>query len=366
LNHLFGDIYKGTRVFLTGHRGFKGSWMTLWLKLLGADIYGYSLEPLYNPVHYNVLHLDIPETINDVRNYDKLVTALKRFSPDIVFHMAAQPLVRLSYSEPRETFETNVMGTVNILNACRDVGSVKAIVNITTDKCYENREWVWGYRENDPMGGHDPYSASKGCAELVTSAYRNSFFNPDKYGKEHNVLVASVRAGNVVGGGDWSVDRLIPDVMKAANRGEDVIIRSPESTRPWQHVLEPLSGYMLLGQRLLEGRKEFAEAWNFGPGDEEAVTVFSVVDSIKKSWPKVNYILQPDSGSPHEANLLKLDCSKAHMKLKWKGIWDAERTFEKTASWYREFYEGGKITSEEQLDDYIRDAGKNGMVWAAR
>lgn len=363
MNTLFGGIYKDKKVFLTGHTGFKGSWMAFWLKQLGAEVYGYSLEPVYTPSHYKLLALKINETIDDIRNYERLSSAIKSFNPDIVIHMAAQPLVRLSYREPRETFETNVMGTVNLLNACRGIESLKAIVNITTDKCYENREWVWGYRENDPMGGHDPYSASKGCAELVTSAYRNSFFSIDKYGKDHNILLSSVRAGNVIGGGDWSEDRLIPDIMKATSRSEEVIIRSPESTRPWQHVLEPLSGYLMLGQKLLEEKKEFAEAWNFGPTDEEAITVHRVVDSIKKSWDKVNYKLQPDSSNPHEANLLKLDCSKAHMKLKWKGIWDTEETFAKTAVWYREFYESGKIISEEQLADYINEACKKDMAW---
>lgn len=364
MNNLFNGIYKGKKVFLTGHTGFKGSWITLWLRRLGAEVYGYSLKPLYKPSHYELLELDVPETIDDIRNYNNLAAAVKKFRPDIIIHMAAQPLVRLSYREPRETFETNVMGTVNLLNACRDVDTVRAVVNITTDKCYENREWVWGYRENDPMGGHDPYSASKGCAELVTSAFRSSFFNIDKYGKDHIILISSVRAGNVIGGGDWSEDRLIPDIMKAASRGEEVIIRSPESTRPWQHVLEPLSGYLLLGQKLLEGKREFAEAWNFGPTDEEAITVHRVVESVKRTWSKVSYKLQPDSSNPHEANLLKLDCSKAHMKLRWKGIWDTDMTFEQTAAWYREYYENNKIVSEEQLDSYVNDAKKIKMIWA--
>ena len=363
MNNLFGGIYKNKKVFLTGHTGFKGSWMTLWLKSLGAEVFGYSLTPLYKPSHYELLDLNTSETIDDIRNYNKLSKAIKSFNPDMVIHMAAQPIVRLSYREPRETFETNVMGTVNILNACRETESVRAVVNITTDKCYENREWVWGYRENDPMGGHDPYSASKGCAELVASAFRNSFFNTEKYGVDHNTLVASVRAGNVIGGGDWSEDRLIPDIIKAVNRGEEVIIRSPESTRPWQHVLEPLSGYLMLGQKLLEGKKDFAEAWNFGPTDEEAVTVHIVVESIKKTWPVVKYRIQPDNNNPHEANLLKLDCSKAHMKLQWKGIWGTESTFKKTALWYKEFYESKRIISEEQLESYILDAKNMKNVW---
>jgi len=277
--------------------------------------------------------------------------------------MAAQPLVRLSYREPLDTFETNVMGTANMLNACRPVESVKAIVNITTDKCYENREWVWGYREIDPMGGHDPYSASKGCAELVTSSFRNSFFNPEKYGKDHHVLLSSVRAGNVIGGGDWSDDRLIPDIMKAVSKNEEVVIRSPKSTRPWQHVLDPLSGYLQVGQNLLEGKKEFSGAWNFGPSDEGSITVLEVVQNIKKSWDKIKYRVETHGDNLHEANLLKLDCSKAHMELRWKSIWDSEKTFEATTAWYKEYYEGGRIISEEQLGRYIQDAENRKISW---
>lgn len=363
MKNLFNGIYKNKRIFLTGHTGFKGSWMVLWLKQLGAEVYGYSLKPVYSPAHYDLLDLGIDESIGDIRDYNMLQKAMQSFMPHMVIHMAAQPLVRLSYSEPLNTFETNVMGTANILNACRQVDSVRAIVNITTDKCYENREWVWGYREKDPMGGHDPYSASKGCAELVTSAYRNSFFNIDKYGIDHKVLISSVRAGNVIGGGDWADDRLIPDIMKAAEKGETVIIRSPESTRPWQHVLEPLSGYLMLGQKLLEGNKEYGEPWNFGPTDEESITVQRVVESIKKTWPRVEYSLQPDSKTLHEANLLKLDCSKAHFKLKWKGIWNSEKTFEATTEWYKQFYKNNKVISETQLKGYVDDAYKANAVW---
>ena len=364
MDSFFSGIYKNKKVFLTGHTGFKGSWMTLWLNKLGAEVYGYSLYPKYEPSHYELLGVKTSETIDDIRNYEKLSSALKSFKPDMLIHMAAQPLVRYSYREPRETFETNIMGTVNVLNACREIDSIRAVINVTSDKCYENREWVWGYRENDPMGGHDPYSSSKGCAELATSAFRNSFFNIDMFGKKHQTLISSVRAGNVIGGGDWSDDRLIPDIVKAVSENEEVIIRSPESIRPWQHVLEPLSGYLMLGQKLLEGNKEFAGAWNFGPSDEESVSVHTVVDSIKKAWPKVKYRLQPDSNNPHEANLLKLDCSKAYVKLKWKGIWDAENTFEKTAAWYREFYENNRIISEEQLEDFFDEAIIKKVEWA--
>lgn len=364
MKNLYNGIYNNKRIFLTGHTGFKGSWMTMWLKKLGAEVYGYSLNSLYSPSHYDLLNSGIDETIGDIRDYPLLGKILSEFKPDMVIHMAAQPLVRFSYSRPAETFETNVMGTVNLFNASRETESVRAIVNITTDKCYDNREWVWGYRENDPMGGHDPYSASKGCAELVTSCYRNSFFNTEKYGKEHNVLLASVRAGNVIGGGDWSDDRLIPDIVKAADKGSDVVIRSPRSTRPWQHVLEPLSGYLLLGQKLLEGNSVFSEAWNFGPSDDGAITVLEVVEQMSKYWNRIKYRVEADPESLHEANLLKLDCSKAHMKLKWKGIWDANKTFEQTAAWYREYYENKKIISEEQLEIYVKDAVKSGMVWA--
>lgn len=362
-NNLFGGIYKNKRVFLTGHTGFKGSWMTLWLKKLGAEVYGYSLPPVYSPDHYSLLNPGIDETLGDIRDYNRLSKAISDFKPDMVIHMAAQPLVRLSYSEPLDTFATNVMGTANILNACRQVESIKAVVNITTDKCYENREWVWGYREIDPMGGHDPYSASKGCAELVTASFRNSFFNIDKYGKDHHVLLSSVRAGNVIGGGDWSDDRLIPDIMKAVSKDQEVVIRSPKSTRPWQHVLDPLGGYLLIGQKLLQGGKEFAEAWNFGPADEGSITVLEVVQKIKKNWDKVKYRIESSGDNLHEANLLKLDCSKAHMKLKWKGIWDSERTFEATTAWYKEFYENKRVISEEQLVKYINDALTKKITW---
>jgi len=337
--------------------------MALWLKNIGAEVYGYSLPPVYSPAHYNLLKLDIEETLGDIRDYQLLSRTISSFKPDIVIHMAAQPLVRLSYGEPLETFETNVMGTANILNACRSVESVKAIVNITTDKCYENREWVWGYREIDPMGGHDPYSASKGCAELVTSSFRNSFFNIEKYGKDHHVLLSSVRAGNVIGGGDWSDDRLIPDIMKAVSKNEEVVIRSPKSTRPWQHVLDPLSGYLQIGQKLLDGEKEFADAWNFGPADEGSITVLEVVQNISKNWDRIKYRIESMGDNLHEANLLKLDCSKAHMKLKWKSVWDSGKTFEATTRWYKEYYENNRIISGQQLSEFINDAENNGNSW---
>jgi len=280
--------------------------------------------------------------------------------------MAAQPLVRYSYEHPLETFETNVMGMINLFEACRKTDSVAAIVNITSDKCYENKEWIWGYRENDPVGGHDPYSASKGCAEIVTESYRKSFFPLDNYQKTHQALVVSVRAGNVIGGGDWGYDRLVPDIMRSASQKKKVHIRKPHATRPWQHVLEPLSGYLLLGQKLLEREREFSGAWNFGPSDEGHRSVLSILRELQKHWSNIDYKIKGDEKNPHEANYLKLDCSKAYAKLKWKSVWDSSTTFAKTAQWYRFYYESERILSEEQLAEYINDAKRNQISWAVQ
>jgi len=357
MKSLFENIYKDRRVLITGHTGFKGSWLTLWLEHLGAKVAGYSLSPPTQPNHYDLLNLSCDSTIGDIRDIEKLKQVFSRFEPEIVFHLAAQPLVRYSYKEPKETFEVNVIGTVNVSDMCRITPSVKAIVNITSDKCYENKEWVWGYRENDPMGGYDPYSASKGCSELVTNAYRNSFFHPEQYGKTHHVLVASARAGNVIGGGDWGADRLVPDIMRSAAKGEKVIIRSPYAIRPWQHVLEPLSGYLLLGQKLLEGKKEFSGAWNFGPGSNDHHQVITVVKNMQNFWDKIDFsIMSDDEEKPHEANLLKLDCSKAYIRLGWKPVWNSFTAFEKTAIWYRNFYDGTNIISCQNLSEYIDSA----------
>lgn len=360
---LFDGIYAGRKVLVTGHTGFKGSWLSYWLIMMGADVCGYSLNPPTSPNHFDLLKLDIRSEIGDIRNRDRLNKVVKLFSPEIVFHLAAQPLVRISYREPVSTFETNILGTINIFEACRLSESVKAIVNITSDKCYENREWGWGYRENEPMGGHDPYSASKGCAELVTSSYRNSFFNPKEYGKKHNMLIASCRAGNVIGGGDWAEDRLIPDIMKAASFGNIVDIRNPHATRPWQHVLEPLSGYLMIGQRLFDGKIDFAEGWNFGPSDTEMISVGEVVERIRKYWPKIQYKVNIDKHAPYEAGLLKLDCSKAHSKLKWKETWNSEVCFEKTVNWYKKYYEEKTIDTEKDLNTYIEAAKNKNLDW---
>jgi CDP-glucose 4,6-dehydratase len=359
MQDLFKNIYKGKKVLITGNTGFKGSWFCLWLMKLGANVRGYSLNLPTDPGHHKILNLDFETIYGDIRDKAKLHEAIESFQPDIVFHMAAQSLVRKSYEYPVETFETNVIGTVNVFEACLHTSSVQAIVNITSDKCYENKEWIWGYRENDPVGGHDPYSASKGCAELVTASYRKSFFSLEEYQKSHQILVVSARAGNVIGGGDWGDDRLVPDIMRAASQNEKGVIRNPQATRPWQHVLEPLFGYLLLGQQLLEGKQEFSEAWNFGPTDEGHRNVLAVVRELQKHWSNIDYQIETDEKNPHEANLLKLDCSKAYAKLKWKPVWNSSTTFAKTAQWYRMYYESGHILSRDQLTEYITDAKHN-------
>jgi len=351
---MFDEIYRGKRVLITGNTGFKGSWLALWLSKMDADVIGYSDKIPTTPSHFGLLNLDIKTIFGDIRDLNRLGLAVKEAAPDIVFHLAAQPLVRYSYKNPIETYETNIIGTLKVFEACRQ-NNVKAIVNITSDKCYDNKEWVWGYRENDPMGGYDPYSSSKGCAEILTSSYRNSFLNLNEYKKSHETLLASVRAGNVIGGGDWAQDRLICDVMRAAAKNEAVTIRNPHATRPWQHVLEPLSGYLLVGQKLLEGRKEFGSAWNFGPSDDGAIRVLDVLKSTKQYWDKIEFEISSDADQPHETNLLKLDCSKARTLLGWKPVWDSETSFEKTVKWYKNFYENGVIDTEQNLNDYVKD-----------
>jgi len=352
---MFSSIYKNKKVLVTGHTGFKGSWLVSWLQRLGAEVCGYSLPSPSSPSHWDLLKLDMRSEIADVRDTETLRKVFADFRPDMVFHLAAQPLVRRSYRDPDETLETNVIGTVRVLDACRACESVRAIVNVTSDKCYENREWVWGYRENDPMGGYDPYSASKGCAELVANAYRQSYFNPTEYGEKHQTLLASCRAGNVVGGGDWAEDRLIPDIMRAASRGEAVQIRNPHATRPWQHVLEPLSGYLLVGRKLLEGDLSVSGAWNFGPEDEGAVCVEEVVRQIRTFWPEVDCRFGHDGG-PHEAGLLKLDVSKARQLLGWRPVWSVSECVERTVGWYRSFYETSALNTESDLERYVADA----------
>ena len=267
---------------------------------MGANITGYSLYPPTEPNHFELLDMEIHSITGDIRNLEKLKQVFREQEPEIVFHLAAQPIVRLSYNDPIDTFSSNIMGTINIFEAARSIDTVRAIVNITSDKCYENKEWPWGYKEIDPIGGFDPYSASKGCAELVTNCWRNSFFNLKEYGISHEVLLASCRAGNVIGGGDWALDRLIPDLAQSVSKNIKINIRNPLAIRPWQHVLEPLSGYLLLGQKLLEGQPQFAEAWNFGPLDQENETVGEIINMAKSFWPEINFQIKRTSNQPHE------------------------------------------------------------------
>lgn len=364
MNDFFQGIYSDRKVLVTGHTGFKGSWLIFWLKKLGAEVLGFSNGSPTKPCHFELLnYADSFSFHGDVRDLTAIKKALSEFKPEIVFHLAAQPLVRLSYKDPVETYDVNVMGTIKLLESCRNSDSVKAVVVVTSDKAYDNKEWVWGYRENDPMGGYDPYSSSKGCAELVVDAYRRSFFNLRDFGKSHHCLLASCRAGNVIGGGDWALDRLMTDIMVSVSQDKKVLIRNPYATRPWQHVLEPLSGYLSIGQKLLQGQKEFADAWNFGPSDEGSICVKEVVEKVRKHWTKIDYEISTSETQPHEANLLKLDCSKANIKLGWKPIWNSGTTFEKTVCWYKEYYENNKVLTEFDLHAYLQDAMKIKPSW---
>ncbi len=335
MNNLYNDLYRDKKVLITGHTGFKGSWLCILLNYLGAKVYGYALTPPTDPSLFekaNIENIIEKSYIGDIRNYDLLKKVLLEVNPDIIIHMAAQPLVRESYKNPKETYEINVMGTVNLFDAIRFSKSVRAVVNVTTDKCYENKEWYWGYRENEPMGGYDPYSNSKGCSELVTASFRNSFFNPENY-STHKVAIASARAGNVIGGGDWAEDRLIPDFIKAITNNKKVLIRSPFAIRPWQHVLEPLSGYLTLAAKLYSEGVKYASAWNFGPNDEDAKNVEWITNKICQLW-KDNASYEIDSNiHPHEANYLKLDCSKAKSILNWYPVWNIETTLLKIVEW---------------------------------
>jgi CDP-glucose 4,6-dehydratase len=351
-------FWNGKRVLLTGHTGFKGSWLSLWLQSMGAQVVGYALAPPTNPSLFDVAEVGkgVTSIIGDIRDLAKLQAVFAEYRPEIVIHMAAQPLVRYSYANPVETYATNVMGTVHLLEAVRQVGSVRAVVNITSDKCYENREWVWGYRENDPMGGYDPYSSSKGCAELVASAYRNSFFNPQDYAK-HGVAVASARAGNVIGGGDWAGDRLIPDMLRAIQIGQPVVIRSPHAIRPWQHVLEPLLGYLSLAEKMWGKGPEFCEGWNFGPNDDDAKPVEWIVNKMTAQWGDGATWEIDGHDHPHEAHYLKLDCSKAKSRLGWCPRWNIEQAIEQIITWHRAYLAGenmGEITLK-QIQYYSGD-----------
>lgn len=346
------DFWRGRRVLVTGHTGFKGSWLVMWLRQMGAEVTGFALAPedpgLFGQARVDELCVDLR---GDIRNLAEVEAAVGQARPELVLHLAAQPIVRLSYDDPVGTFATNVQGTVHVLDACRRNDSVKAILCVTSDKCYENREWVWPYRENDPMGGHDPYSSSKGAAELVISAYRRSFFS-------QGPLLASVRAGNVIGGGDWARDRLIPDIIRAMIAGERPLIRAPGAIRPWQHVLEALGGYLMIAWRMLQGDAAMAAAWNFGPADSDTRPVGWIVDRMVEAWGGHAF---PDAGwdraegpQPHEANLLKLDCAKARAELGWRPAFDLEMALDRVVGWHRAVADGAdaRLVSNAQLDEY--------------
>lgn len=352
-------FWKDKRVFVTGHTGFKGSWLTLWLASLGAKVTGYALEPEISPSLYDLSKLDelITSHFEDIRDEEKLREALLKADPEIVIHMAAQPLVREAYFHPVKTYQTNVMGTVNLLEAVRfavqNGKSIKAVINVTTDKCYENNNWVWGYREGDRLGGFDPYSNSKACSELATASYRNSFFNPDKF-ESHGVSIASVRAGNVIGGGDWSLHRLIPDCIKALLNKEVIEIRNPNSTRPWQHVLEPLSGYIILAQKLYESGPQYGSAWNFGPDDIDAMPVEWVVKEMCSLWGEgANYKIM-NTSDLHEDHFLKLDNSKARMELGWEPRWDIKQRIAKVVDWTKAYKDNQDVRAVclKQIEEF--------------
>ena len=354
------SFWSGKKVFVTGHTGFKGGWLSLWLQSLGAEVIGYALQPPTHPSLFEVAQVarGMTSIVGDIRDGVLLTRAMQDSAPDIVIHMAAQPLVRRSYIDPVDNYSTNVMGSVHLLEAVRQTPSVRAVVNVTTDKCYENKEWVWGYRENEPMGGFDPYSSSKGCAELVTAAYRNSFFNTSKY-SEHQVALATARAGNVIGGGDWAEDRLIPDILRAIEAGQSVSIRNPNSTRPWQHVLEPLSGYLALAEKLYTQGPAFAEAFNFGPLEESAKPVQWIAEKLTQQWGD-GAAWHLDGGiHPHEAHYLKLDCSKARAALGWSPRWHLDQALQAIIIWHKAncAHPGSQYMRAlclQQINDYSR------------
>ena len=349
------EFWSGRRVFLTGYTGFKGSWLCLWLDLLGAEVTGYALAPPTEPNLFE--QADVANVVRsiqaDIRDFEKLKSALNECRPEVIIHMAAQSVVRRGYDDPIETYSSNVMGTVHLFEAVRQLQLPCAIVNVTSDKCYDNREWVWGYRENDVLGGHDPYSNSKACAELVTAAYRDSFFPPDSIDR-HGVAVASVRAGNVIGGGDWTANQLIPDLMRAFLRGEPCLIRNPSAVRPWEFVLEPLRGYLLVAERLVEEGVPFAAAWNFGPSDEDAKPVRWIADELVRLWGKNASWIRDSGFQPREAYTLKLDASKAHAELRWYPVVPLNLALDWIVMWYRAFEDGGDLRklTRTQIEQY--------------
>lgn len=350
------NFWRNKKVFITGHSGFKGGWLSLWLQMLGSDIKGFSLAPLSKPNIFEIANVQsgIISEFGDIRNYDELFNALDDFKPEIIFHLAAQPLVRYSYNNPVDTYSTNIMGLVNLFDISKKIGSPKAIINVTSDKCYQNNEWIWPYKENDQIGGRDPYSNSKACAELITASFRDSFFNLSKF-NDHNVGIATARSGNVIGGGDWASDRIIPDFIRASENNTSLLIRYPNATRPWQHVLEPLNGYITLAEHLFKNGKEFSQAWNFGPTDGSAHSVQWLVETFKK-YSNLNISISKDNKeNPHEATYLRLDSTKAQQLLGWRQKWNSEETVLRVAEWYKAYKAGVdmKSYSRDEISDFI-------------
>ncbi|HAK60576.1 MAG TPA: CDP-glucose 4,6-dehydratase [Nitrospiraceae bacterium] len=356
----FAEFYSGKRVFITGHTGFKGSWLCLWLHLLGAEVTGYALNPPTEPNLFELCKIDnlVNSIIRDVRDLADLNGTMAAAKPEIVIHMAAQPLVRDSYKIPVETYAINVMGAVNLFDAVRNCNTVKAVINVTTDKVYENREWIWGYRESEPLGGYDPYASSKACSELVTSAYKNSYFNPADHEK-HGVGIASVRAGNVIGGGDWATDRLIPDCIRSMLEGAQIVIRNPHAVRPWQHVLDPLSGYLMLAQKLVQDGPLFSDAWNFGPDDSDAKPVAWLVKKLCTKWGRGATYAVDKGAHPHESHYLKLDSSKAKSQLGWQPRWNLEKAVDSIIEWTLAYQNSGNLKEIclEQIKEYSMNEG---------
>lgn len=353
---MFGEFYAGRRVLVTGHTGFKGSWLVLWLRTMGAQVSGLALNPDTEPSHWSTLGLTgVADYRVDLRDLQAVCRVLDECRPEMVFHLAAQPLVRRSYRDPVDTFTTNVMGLINLFEAVRNCPTVRVLVNATTDKVYADRKTYQGYMEGDALGGHDPYSTSKACAELASDCYSKSFFH-------ESVRVATARAGNVIGGGDWAQDRLVPDLVRAATSGKSLLVRNPLAVRPWQHVLEPLSGYLSLGQRLWNGA-DLVGSWNFGPGESGGISVQSLAERLSLYWPALH--IQHDGAThPHETETLQLNSSKARQQLGWHPVWGIEKTLEKTAAWYRFFHEDRRVISGDDLEAYVRDAQRQGLEWA--
>ena len=363
---MFNNVYRDKTVLITGHTGFKGSWLSIWLKELGANVVGYALEPYTERDNFVVTGLEnkITHIIGDVKDYEKLKEVFLKYKPEFVFHLAAQPLVRESYVNPKETYDVNIGGTVNLFECCRLTDSVKVIINVTSDKCYENKEWIWGYRENDHMGGYDPYSSSKGCSEIITAAYRSSFFNPNNF-KDHGKSISSVRAGNVIGGGDWQKDRLIPDCIRALENNEVIKIRNPDSIRPWQYVIEPLSGYLLLASKMFSEGEKFQGGWNFGPNDTNNFSVLDLVKSIIEIAQKGSYKFDKKIEKLHETTLLKLDISKAINFLGWKPTLNFYETVEFTVKGYLNENEANVYEKrKQQILDYFNLAKQKDIHWS--